>query len=295
MSRCPGCGTEQVVFRIDNGDGTFQYLPVAGNIVTIPADPGETIFDANEGPGVSITPGGNNGHGPTIGVCIGDGLSVDAENCLIVETGDISPPWTTPNASQPIQGIVSYPGGTDGHAPAFAIAIHPDSDNVTFDGGQLLIQCCPDTPWQASASTSGIVITPGDNPNGDPGNGHRPSFGLAVDGATIGFNDDGELIALGGAVADLCPSLSSLPTVPAGVNVEHTIGLGDDGNCYRVDACIVYADAGGADWDENNANWIDPTTVAKWCELRLDNGLTGCEIWRNLDDVNGVLQWHQVA
>ena len=60
--------------------------------------------------------------------------------------------------------------------------------------------------------------------------------------------------------------------------------------------CIIEADAGGQEWDADNPAWIDPATVDKYCELRLDNGITGCEVWRRLEDVlQGAPQWQQVA
>ena len=265
MAACGNCGTEEIVIRIDtgelnaNGDPIYTYPPVIGNILTIPADPGETVFNGFPGNGITITPGGTNGHNPTIAVAIGEGISVDGDGNLTVDTTDISPAWTTSNSTQPIQGVVVFPGGVDGHAPTFALAIHPDSEGVTFDGGQLLVECCPDTVWQAQTSTDGISIAPGDNPTGDAGNGHRPSFGLKVDGTTVGFDIDGNLTVL------------------------------------DASSCVIEADAGSLPWDATNPTWIDPAGVDLWCELRLSNGVTGSELWRNLADTNGVLSWHQVA
>lgn len=300
MASCPNCGTEENVIRQDNGDGTFTYYPPVDNIVTLPPEDPDEPWEGIPGEGVEIIPGGTLGHGPTISVCLADGDSgLEFVNGCLSVTGDNSPPWTSPNIAAPSGGIVVFPGGTDGHSPSYAIVIHPDSDGTRIVDGQLLVECCEDLEWQPSlcAGGGGLAITPGDNPAGEAGNGHRPEFCILVDGTSIAFNDDGQLSVVGDGTAmiDLCPQIQVLPDLPEGQGVQTIVGIGDDGDCYKIPQCIVYADAGGQEWDENNPGWIDPASVDKWCELRLDNGITGCELWRQLHDVNGVPQWHQVA
>lgn len=60
--------------------------------------------------------------------------------------------------------------------------------------------------------------------------------------------------------------------------------------------CITYADNANALPPLNYPdNLVAPASVDKWCELRIDNGPTGCEIWRRLEAVDGTPQWHQTA
>ena len=49
------------------------------------------------------------------------------------------------------------------------------------------------------------------------------------------------------------------------------------------------------EWGPNHPNWIDPVDYPKWCLLQMDNGVSGCELWIRLEDVNGEPQWHQVS
>ena len=53
---------------------------------------------------------------------------------------------------------------------------------------------------------------------------------------------------------------------------------------------IVDVDADGLPWTIANPNWIDPTTLPTWSELRVSNTDSGSQIWRNLDN-----QWALAA
>ncbi len=336
MSNCPKCGNAVPTFVIEAEDGTTSPAPVdtVNDIVTIPYTP-DSVFAAIGVEPIVITPDPNDDHAPTFTLAFStdDFEIVDGELTITptASTGD----WSSPNATTPLGGIVVYPGGTDGGNPSFGLAI-ADGSNATINAdGQLVIECCPDLPWSAT-ELDGITITPGDNPTGDPGNGHRPAIGVKVDGTTIDFDDNGNLEVIGGGGnVDVCATVQALPAIPGGVTATATLVVGDDGNCYQADPatdtdlcatlqalptlpanvepdtsvvvgddgncyqtatpCILTADAGGDPWDAANANYIDPTTVDEFCELRLTNGATGSEIWRMLSDVGGTADWAQVA
>lgn len=275
MAQCGNCGNEPQVIRIDNGDGTFTYLPVSDNIITIPHDP-ETPFEAIEGNGITIAPAGDFGHAPIISVCVGTGLQIDDDGC-VATTGEESPDWTTVNAEAASGGIIVFPGGIGGHSPQFAIALDPASSAASITDGRLLIECCDDIPWQSSVGSAGISIVPGDNPNGATGNGHRPEFSILVDGTSIGFNTDGRLTVLD-------PAMSTPCDVTAGTYTGTTSGA-------FVDGCEVIDLAGASDPETVAA----AATFPEFWRQTFTNGVTGSEVWTVLNDVNGAPQWHQVA
>ncbi len=254
MSNCPRCGSDEVVFRLELEDGSFQFLPVTGNVITIPYLGANPEWAGEAGDGIEITPGGTNGHAPVIEVCIDESSRLTfVDGCLsFVDTP--SPDWTSPNETAS-GGIRVIPGGTQGHAPTFAVDIGPGEPFAIVDG-QLVFTgdlggggsfSCADLASCSIGSLGGIDLS-----------GCQPGDVLAVD-------VDGQISC----------TTSATPTTP--------------------DVCVVEADASGAVWDDQNPGWIDPASVDKWCELRLTNGVTGCEIWRAVDDINGDPQWHQVV
>lgn len=77
--------------------------------------------------------------------------------------------------------------------------------------------------------------------------------------------------------------------------ITKVFGLQADGTCVQVPFSLLYVDGLDQPWEEGNPNWIDPASIPKWCELRLSNGLTGCEVWGRDEDVDTAApQWQQV-
>lgn len=93
-------------------------------------------------------------------------------------------------------------------------------------------------------------------------------------------------------VDDVCAAIASLTPVADCATAIHE-GSVVTADCTAIPYTVVTADAQSLEWNDQNPGWIDPTTVPEWAELRLCNGHTGSEIWRNLQDTQGVLQWHQ--
>lgn len=58
---------------------------------------------------------------------------------------------------------------------------------------------------------------------------------------------------------------------------------------------LAPVDAGGVAWTAGNSAWIDPTTQPEWAELRVRNTPNGSEIWRNMANAAGVLEWTLIA
>lgn len=58
---------------------------------------------------------------------------------------------------------------------------------------------------------------------------------------------------------------------------------------------IVEVEAEGQQWEPSNPNWIPPEEYPKWCELRVNNGVTGCEVWVRLETTNNIPIWKQIV
>ena len=54
---------------------------------------------------------------------------------------------------------------------------------------------------------------------------------------------------------------------------------------------LAPVDAGGTAWTTGNSAWIDPEDQPEWAELRVSNTATGSQLWRNMANAAGVLEW----
>lgn len=186
---CVDCGNDTIPIFWRNTNGEPIYPPVTPDGIEIPNPETSPDFNATASAGITVTPGGTQGHEPTIAVNVcpdpTNALTVTAAGCLYANAGGSGGTgtfdWSTPNQAQTIQGVRVIQGV--GETYTFAVVPSPEgSCTVGFDGqGRLQVDGCDgatfdETPWFASTGEN-VVIVAGDNPAGDAGNGHRPTIG----------------------------------------------------------------------------------------------------------------------
>lgn len=173
MARCPTCDTQDIpnVFV-----GDTYYPPDENGNIFLPAFDELVGFQPVPGNGISID--GNN-----IEVCLepaNDNAIQFVNGCLFVPSANSSPDFEPTNGTNTAGGIDFITGGNQGHGGTFNVVVSSSSDIGSSgygpDGG-LLIDAPPDTQWQGNPGEN-IVILPGDNPGGSPGNGHRPTISV---------------------------------------------------------------------------------------------------------------------
>ncbi len=70
------------------------------------------------------------------------------------------------------------------------------------------------------------------------------------------------------------------------------------GNLEKRALTNVYeesVDCGGLLWTAANPNWVDPSSVPEWSEIRLRNTPAGSQVYRAVKDAVGSLEWRQVV
>lgn len=240
----PTIGINMCLFGDSVSDGIVRTVLGRDNSACVVAEDPATFVARNETPwvgvagaGISITPGGVNGHGPTISFnhCtvgslipagpINNVVGTDGQGCLVYETSvqfvqSRQILDTTFAATSSGNGIDIAPGGQYGHTPAFTLdfcdmaaaipaAAAPTDVVGTLNGCLVRVPISslwpPETPW-VGVGAQGITITAG---------------GTAGHGPTIGLN----FCALGSSVPAALGLLDILGTDPNGCIVKVARGL----------------------------------------------------------------------
>lgn len=171
-----GCNSSSLVPRILKADGTYIYPAISPDgLFTIElADLGpDTEFVAVAGNGVTVTPGGDRGHAPTIEVCVDPAspvplsfANVGSTKCLRATLPTGSDPHWGPASTITMSGITVVPGGVNGHAPTFQLSIAPGAPFSIDSSGRLQFTSTAIASLLAAANLADIGNIR--NRNGDP-------------------------------------------------------------------------------------------------------------------------------